>query len=477
MAIIGSLSLSIFGGSLSGGLNSQPLVSIGEIPKAFSPISPSLVDEQQAWFIVHAQDYTLYATWTKQFPTADGQPGALLICLFFPPQRRLADGNSPLTVLDAATDCFMLYGIRGGKLPEGPVDATPFKDLMSIYHLGERPTALPIMQGHSPVALRLESKNQLDALMRHSRYTVLGSVGRLEMGYNCQSTIALSTKGRTSEAKPKESKKPTEQLHASDALDLEPDHRTTPKNEVPLTGGIPLDDDEPETPRGGGFRRFVVFAAILLGVFLVLFVGRHILNGISSGSTEEPLMAEQAAIDADDDVEVIDSVVSEYVTADSVATDDLRSKTAPSLSGDEAEAAARRAKAAKEAEAAAEAEAKQRKAEAEARRKAAEAEEAKRKAAAEQKLASAKWKSAILAHAAKCPIQLRLGVRITSITCTDNAVTYTVSYEEVSKYNSSSYSNEELSKDRRSVIQQYGAGLPAGVRTTVIQKDKAGRTL
>ena len=186
-----ALSLRIYGGSLSGGLEKLPLVSVGIAPEGFAPSAPTLIDEPQAWMIVHAQDYTLYALHSREWRTSAGEKGQLLICLFFPPQQRLGEGKSPLTLLNSLLDSFIILAPEVGMLPEESLDNSRFRAIIGRYGLEPRPVLLPIMQGEAPASFCVATPAQLDALMRHSRYEALMKVGRLEIGEQCESTVNL----------------------------------------------------------------------------------------------------------------------------------------------------------------------------------------------------------------------------------------------------------------------------------------------
>lgn len=185
------LVLRVYGGSVSEGMTPEPLVAIGAAPAAFRPSTPTIVDEPQAWMIAHAQDYTLYALHTLDGKTADGKDGQLQLCLFFPPQRRLGNGKSPLALLDSIRDLFAVLGMPEGHLPAQPLDNAPFRLILRNYPLEDRPVLLPVMQGSEAASYCVENSTQLDALMRHSRYDALAKVGRLELGFHCPTTVGL----------------------------------------------------------------------------------------------------------------------------------------------------------------------------------------------------------------------------------------------------------------------------------------------
>lgn len=458
MITVNNLSLRIYGGALDGGMEAQPLVAVGSVPNEFRPIPPMIVDEQQVWMITHAQSYTLYAVYSKRCRTAEDLPGQILICIFLPPQQRLADGNSPLGLLDSLMDSFAVQALRGGKLPNTSIDNSPFKVLLGRYRLEERPVLLPIMQGPESSAFCVDSKTQLDAIMRHSRYPVLSGVSRLELGYHCNSTIMLKTQGASSKKVDKV---------AQPVTTAEPEQ---PKPADQIRGGLSL-DDEPITSQGTPwYKKLLKVAAIFIGVLLGLFVVLAIVGSFMDDDKKQHV-AENKSISAEvqedeigsDETLVLKEEVEENKNAELPAQEaqqepqERAGQTDDQVSQKEAEAAAKK------------------RAEAEAAKKKADAEEAKKKA--EEAAKSAKWQANVQQYANSCPIQLRIGVRLTSIVCTPNSVTYTVNYEELSKYDMDSDDRNDLATDRSNILKKYGAGIPSNVHTSIIQKDKAGRTL
>ena len=299
--------LRIYGGAIDGGFNPKPLVSVGPLASGYSPTPPSLVDESQSWMIVHAQDYTLYALHSRSFQTADGAPGMLLICLFLPPQLRIGDGKSPLGVLDSLQDHFRVLGAAGGKLPGGELDSSPFRALLKLYPLEERPVALPIMQGPSPASFCVESRTQLDALMRHSRYDPLAKVGRLEIGYACETTVPISTTGKavkltprkSAEQKPKEEVKPVaekaapaEQSAGEQLLALSPDEKPAPAKKRHLSPAV--------WAIGGG---------VALALLFIFFVG---YKERKEAQRAYAAVIREASREAEDLVEQADSFISDF---------------------------------------------------------------------------------------------------------------------------------------------------------------------
>ena len=462
MSQISNLSLRIYGGSLSGGLNRQPLVSVGTAPEGFVPMPPTLVDEQQSWMITHAQSYTAYMSYSKRCLAQDEQPGQLLICLFFNPQQRLADGNSPLGLLDSLNDSFAVQAMRGGKLPSSPVDNSPFKMLLERYRLEPRPMLLPIMSGHEPVSSCMENRAQLDALMRHSRYPVLASVGRLELGMHCKSTVALTS---TSTPKKKEA---DSQSGAVTLPKTEPE-----KPEADLSGGFGLDLDEtPYVPKSNPwYKKLLRIAAIcigsIIGLFIVLFIYFMITgtpDNQSYGEDDEIAEVVCDSIDADNQNEA-SNVLKDQIQPDSIDAG------APDVTVPEVEENSLT----EESRIRAEEEETKKMREAEMQQRAAEA--SKMAEEEKKKKEDSQWIESIRSKAQSCPIQLRFGVHISSISWTSNSVTITVNYDELSKYNLSESDRSSIASDRSDIISKYGSGLPAGVSVNVVQKDRAGRNL
>lgn len=498
MAAINSISLRIYGGSQGKGFSEVPLVSVGAIPDKFKPMPPTIVNEQHAWMITHAQEYTYYAVYSTAVTTSAGQPGQLLISLFLPPSKKLGEGNSPLNLLESLTDAFAIQALRGGKLPDAPVDSSPFKTLLGRYRLEPRGRQLPVMSGNEPVSFCVKDKTQLSALMRYSQYNELARVGRLELGYKCATTVALPING----AKPV-----TSSGHTASKVDEpgEPHVNSWKKEEEPAgktgggTGGIDLGGGSSastggsysfnsEEPAGGGislglddepaprpwYKKPVGVAAIIIGVAVLAFAGLMAAGG-GDDSKKEP---------GNPDIAVVDTVAADTVTADTnsqlaaggTKKEDVSPEPAPKPV-EPAEPSAAKLKAKKESLA----NVAKKKAEEEAKRKKAAEEAKKRKEEQQQqqqqRQQAASWQAKVRANAASCPIELRYGVKVTSISCTSSSVVITINYQELSKYDLDSEDRSRLAKDRSSVLSKYASGVPSGVSRTVIQKDRSGRTI
>lgn len=458
MAHIYSIALRIYGGVINGSLPKQPFASVGNVPDEFQPTPPTLVDEQQVWMITHTQDYTLYTSYSKRCYTAENQPGQMLICLFLPPQKRLAGGHSPLELLDAITDCFAVQGLRDGKLPNGLIDSSTFKVLLEKYRLEDRPLDLPVMQGREPSAFCVENKTQLDAIMRHSRYPVLSNVGRLELGFHCKSSIALMSKDSSNRSS-----------NTSAGKTVKPEQPAKEQCRPGISGGLPLDVTPDEINHTSSFKKRLRITAITIGCIFCLYTLSGIIGMMMSDDDQPQAKADTVMVSTQEKtLEELEKNDTEETPLPIQAPDGNEAKQASKNKDIQPEEDPNKIEEARKAEELAMA--KKKAEELMAKKRAEELEKQK-------EAKSAKWQSGIRQFAQSCPIQLRLGVRITSITFTPNSVTYVLSYEELSKYDLDSSDKNDIIADRSTVLKKYGVGLPADVKTNIIQKDKAGRNL
>lgn len=239
------MTLRIYGGSHESGLTPTPIVSVGKAPENFTPIIPVLVKEDRSWSITHAQYYTAYTLYTREYPTIYGEPGQLLICLLLPPTHILANGDGPLDVLNATLNLF------NGLVPTTPIDNSHFAKLLNRYALEERTTFLPVMSGSNVAAYRPKDQNQLHALMRYSRYPILEKVARLELGMECESSFALLPSGKASS-------KPASKKHATQK----------PKDDD-ATVVIPKSNKEEEEKNGNFKKTAIIIGAAVLALILL----------------------------------------------------------------------------------------------------------------------------------------------------------------------------------------------------------------
>lgn len=219
----------------------------------------------------------------------------------------------------------------------------------------------------------------------------------------------------------------------------------------------------PSTPQRTKLKSYILEAVSGIAVTLLAVVMVHFILSSNKGSTlEEAGTLGPTASVADTDSATTQPEAKDVAAVAPVSQTPKEETQVNNSEASEAKALAK-AKAEKEAKAKAEKEAEAKaKAEAEARAKAAQQNQ---------------WQSTIQSRARACPIQIRTGVRLTSITYTSSSVTFHVKYDEISKYDRSNYSSADLDQDRATVISKYGSGIPATVRRTVVQVDRGGRTL
>lgn len=272
------IALRIYGGDLNTGFDASPLVSVGIIPAGYVPMPPVIVDEEQSWMISHTQSHTVYNLYSRHCRTIKGEAGQLLISLFLSAQKRLADNASLLGLLNTIFDIFSIQVLQGGMLPAESADPSPFIALLKRYPLEERPLPLPVMGGRESVAFCVGNQTQLEALMRHSRYSVLASVGRLELGMHCPSTIKLSTTGNTTQNTASKDIPAKESIFSKQDVEVLPDnsHQTSGKRR--------------------NIGKKAIAAALALGVLLLLL--GIIYYNYNGQHKEQPTIAE-ALLDED----------------------------------------------------------------------------------------------------------------------------------------------------------------------------------
>lgn len=183
---IDKLALRIYKGAKGLKLDKYPLVAIGAISNTFQPRTPSLVNEPEVWMLIHTQEYTLYS----YFTTIGEMDCNVEICLFVPADMQLSVNDSPYGLLSKVFDCLRKQSHTGD------VDAMPFEQLLTSCVLEERPDdiSLPIMGGNNPASFCADSKAQVCALLRFSRYQQLSNIGHLEIGYQCNTTVTIPIK-------------------------------------------------------------------------------------------------------------------------------------------------------------------------------------------------------------------------------------------------------------------------------------------
>lgn len=424
MKQISHIGLSIYGGAQGENLDAVPLVTAGEIPDNFQVFSPMLVKESSSWIIYHALSYTLYALYSEVVCTSDSKPGQLLICLFIPVQKKLADGKGGLGLLDSVWNVFALYGMRSGKLSEVPIDNAPFVKLLEQYRLEDRQTLLPAMVGSVPASFRVENLNQVDALMRYSRYDILSNVSRLELGLHCQTTLSLPIKGEGSR-----------QTDVSAKI-LE----DTKKESSHILSPLEEENNGNVLPKKKSLILLKSIAAAGVGLVAVYFL-TDMLYDNSKKETENEILEASALLEKPAEVEttLIDTVIVE--PKQSIAKLPMDSTGSP-----------------KEGVAVAKAK--------------------KKEIPSRPSVPSVpSWQSEVNKEAESCPISLRLGVHVTAITCNSNTVTCTLVYEEMSKYNITEHNLEQMRSDEEKIKKDHLSGLPSNVRVNFIKKDRAGRII
>ncbi len=424
MKQISHIGLSIYGGEQGEKLDTVPLVSAGETPDNFQAFSPTLVKEDSSWIIYHALSYTLYALHYESVYTPENKPGQLLVCLFIPVQKKLADGKGGLGLLDSIWNVFTIYGMRSGRYLKAPIDNTPFVKLLEQYRLEDRQTLLPVMVGDTPASFCVENLNQVDALMRYSRYDMLSSVSRLELGLHCQTTLALPIKG--------ESSKPADtSTKILEDTQKEPSQTFSPLIEEKNENVLPK-------------KKSLVLLKSIVGAGVGLVVAYFLTDMLYDNDKNE----------VENEVQEIPILPEKQVEVENTLIDTVKVESKPSIVKSSVDSASS------------------------SQERVAVIKTKKKETPSQPSTPSVPtWQNEISKQAKACPFSLRLGVQITSITYNMSSVTCTLVYEEMSKYNITEYALEQMKSDEKEIRKEYLSGLPSNIRVTFIKKDRAGRKM
>lgn len=196
------LGIRIYWGPWGGELDPSPLVKVGRAWDASMPDAPSLVDEDRVWMIANKPVCSFYSFYLKVPRTHGDGFMQVMVCLMIPEGQHLAS-QSPLTLLDALWELFnRLFTIDdSAKRPTKEVVDTAYIQLLADYPLEKCLWYVFRMEGTEPASFCVESRAQLDALMRFNAYPALANVKHLELGFNCSSTLNIDTKGNDGNVK------------------------------------------------------------------------------------------------------------------------------------------------------------------------------------------------------------------------------------------------------------------------------------
>lgn len=435
-----SVSLRIYCGSVSEGFSHEPAVSLGTAPPGYKPSAPTLVNENRSWVIVHAQRYTMYALCVKPMRTKNGDDGIVLINIFLPAHQRFAREASPVHILTELFNTFTATGTHNGILPDIPIESEPFANVLLRYPLEDRVVTLPVMQGTKTASYCAASEMQLNAIMRHSRYQALTGVGQLELGMHCKSTIDLMPKSVTT-----------------------PGAKTviTPKAAPKISNNAPIAPQPIVKPKSES-HKFIRFAAIILGVVIAIPVVMLVLRSMSDSPVEDsnktiseqqtntslydspkyaPEQADTVSIASTDSYEYIDKYDKSTPKSNQLKEHDQGCDTpSPKL---------------------------------------------KKQVAATDKKVS--WSSIFEDMETECPIQLRPGVRIMSISVSPKNVKFTIEHEVYNKERPNKgvpkESPEEgpykknLKREAEKFYAKYCSDLPTNISCNIIFIDEFGKIL
>ena len=189
----------VFWGPWEGEFEPEPIVSVGQVAGEIVPSAPELVKENQSWMIRIDETNAMYASYSKErCANSDGNL-QLLICAIIPKGQRLVAKKSPLDLLEDIRRRFeshFTFNLQAKK-PHDKKVRDVFTQLLKNYALEECPWYVFYMEGDKPASLCVESRAQLDALMRYNAYPALAHIEHLEIGFNCKTTVDVNTKGES----------------------------------------------------------------------------------------------------------------------------------------------------------------------------------------------------------------------------------------------------------------------------------------
>lgn len=427
-----SVSLRIYCGSVSEGFSHEPAVSLGTAPPGYKPSAPTLVNENRSWVIVHAQRYTMYALCVKPMRTMNGDDGIVLINIFLPAHQRFAREASPVHILTELFNTFTATGTHNGILPDSPIESEPFANVLLRYPLEDRVVTLPIMQGTKTASYCAASEMQLNAIMRHSRYQALTGVGQLELGMHCKSTIDLMPKSVTT-----------------------PGAKTviTQKAAPKISNNAPITPQPIVKPKSES-HKFIRFAAIILGVVIAIPVVMLVLRSMSDSQAEnsDKTISEQTN-DAN-----ITNPASDQAENISIASTDSYENT------DKYDKSTTKSNQLKEHDQGCDT----------------PSPKLKKQVAATNKKVS--WSSRFEDMETECPIQLRPGVRIMSISVSPKNVKFIIEHEVYNKERPKERPKggpykKNLKMEAEKFYAKYCADLPSNISCNIIFIDEFGEKL
>ena len=192
------IGIRIFWGPWGGEFSPAPIVSVGETMVDFSPEAPSLVTEDEVWMITNGASQSVYSYYAK-VPCSNSEDFVQVLVNFTMQRNQHLANKSPLELLESLRDQFCkLFIINlNARLPKMEKINAAFGQLLSGCKVEDCPWYVFEMEGLQPGAFRVEDRNQLDALMRFNAYPALAHVGHLELGFKCNTTVDINTKGES----------------------------------------------------------------------------------------------------------------------------------------------------------------------------------------------------------------------------------------------------------------------------------------
>lgn len=203
------IGIRIFWGPWDGEFNPSPIVSLGNVAGGIVPSAPILVKEEKSWIIKTDERKALFVCHSKERCFNSDNYMQLLVCAIIPKGKRLSGEKSPLDLLEDIRSLFdqlFTVDLSADTLPHKEKVDADFTQLLKGYALTDCPWYVFNMEGDKPASFCVESRAQLNALMRYNAYPALAHIEHLELGFKCKTTVDINTKGQSNGGSKKENK-------------------------------------------------------------------------------------------------------------------------------------------------------------------------------------------------------------------------------------------------------------------------------
>lgn len=247
--MLNNLSLRIYRSTEEDLSSAKPIFTVGEFSSAFKPRLPKLVKEKESWMIIHAGEFIQYSYHVKS------EKNVSSVYFLVPLNNKLSFSDSAYDIMQKA---YSISDVADG----ATFNKEEIERIVSKCHLvSDDGLSVPFMEGKEPASFQADSKAQVSALLRFSKYKALRTVCQLEIGYECETTIKLPIKSKAKD-------RDLENLEIPKAIPLFEDSKT---NEV-----------EETTEEKKSFKPIIL--VVVLAIIAAIAGGVYFMNDNSSNA-------------------------------------------------------------------------------------------------------------------------------------------------------------------------------------------------